>query len=137
MSKVLELKAAVENGKSKLVAGLAQEAIDEGAKAAELLEAMIQAMDVVGERFSKGEIFVPEMLVAAKAMNKGMEVVKPLLTGADSESLGKCIIGTVKGDLHDIGKPRMHNDRCSRIRYDRLRRRRTSRKICRSNQRKS
>lgn len=104
MSKVLELKAAVENGKSKLVAGLAQEAIDEGAKAAELLEAMIQAMDVVGERFSKGEIFVPEMLVAAKAMNKGMEVVKPLLAGADSESLGKCIIGTVKGDLHDIGK---------------------------------
>ncbi len=98
------VKELVIKGKSKLVGAAAQEALDGGATAAEVLAAMISAMDVVGEKFSAGEIFVPEMLVAAKTMNKGMEVIKPLLAGADVESLGKCIIGTVKGDLHDIGK---------------------------------
>ena len=98
------VKDLVVRGKSKLVGAAVQEALDEGVTAAEVLAAMIGAMDVVGEKFSAGEIFVPEMLVAAKTMNKGMEVIKPLLAGADVESLGKCIIGTVKGDLHDIGK---------------------------------
>ncbi len=104
MSKINEVTAAVEAGKSKLVAGLVQEASNEGASANEILQAMIGAMNVVGSKFSSGEIFVPEMLVAAKAMQKGVEVLKPLLAGAGSVSLGKCIIGTVEGDLHDIGK---------------------------------
>ena len=104
MTKLNEISKAVENGKTKLVAGLAQEALDEGIKASEILDAMVGAMGVVGDNFSKGEIFVPEMLMAAKAMNKGVEVIQPILAGEGAESLGKCIIGTVEGDLHDIGK---------------------------------
>ena len=104
MTKLDELKTCVEKGKSKLVEGLVRESLDEGAKAGEILNAMIDAMSVVGDNFSKGEIFVPEMLMAAKTMNKGVEVIKPLLAGEGATSLGKCIIGTVEGDLHDIGK---------------------------------
>jgi len=104
MSKVEELAKAVEMGKSKITAQLAQEAIDEGSTAPDVLNAMVEAMNVVGEKFSAGEIFVPEMLVAAKAMKKGMAVIDPLLKGVDAQNYGKCIIGTVKGDLHDIGK---------------------------------
>jgi methanogenic corrinoid protein MtbC1 len=65
---------------------------------------MIAAMGVVGAKFQRSEIFVPEMLVAAKTMKKGVEVLKPCLANSASVSLGKCIIGTVHGDLHDIGK---------------------------------
>jgi methanogenic corrinoid protein MtbC1 len=65
---------------------------------------MIDGMKVVGDRFSAGEIFVPEMLIAAKAMKKGVEVLEPHLADDASTSLGTCIIGTVEGDLHDIGK---------------------------------
>ena len=104
MTKLDDVKANVENYKTKLIAGSCQEALDEGAKPTEVLEAMIAGMGVVGDKFSKGEIFVPEMLIAAKTMNKGMEVIQPLLAGDGAQSLGKCIIGTVKGDLHDIGK---------------------------------
>ena len=104
MSKITEVKNAVEIGKTKLIAGLVQEALDEGAKANDILQTMVDAMSIVGDKFSSGEIFVPEMLIAAKAMQKGVEVLKPLLAGDSSLSLGKCIIGTVSGDLHDIGK---------------------------------
>jgi methanogenic corrinoid protein MtbC1 len=86
------------------VAAAVQEALDEGAKASEILEAMIASMGVVGDKFSAGEIFVPEMLIAAKSMAKGVDVLRPLLAGDNSTSLGTCIIGTVAGDLHDIGK---------------------------------
>jgi len=65
---------------------------------------MIDGMKVVGDRFSAGEIYVPEMLIAAKAMAKGVEVLKPHLSSEASTSLGTCVIGTVEGDLHDIGK---------------------------------
>ena len=104
MTKMEEVKAKVEAGKTKLVPGLVQEALDEGNNANDILQGMIQAMSVVGDKFSSGEIFVPEMLVAAKAMQKGVEVLKPALAGSGSLSLGTCIIGTVAGDLHDIGK---------------------------------
>lgn len=104
MADLNELKQLVCKGKSKMVPEAVQAALDDGATASELLNAMIEAMDEVGDKFSKGEIFVPEMLVASKAMNKGLEIVNPLLAGDGSASLGKCIIGTVKGDLHDIGK---------------------------------
>ena len=104
MSKIEEVKAKVEAGKSKLVPGLVQEALDEGSSAADILETMVEGMSIVGEKFSSGEIFVPEMLVAAKAMQKGVEVLKPILAGDGAVSLGLCIIGTVEGDLHDIGK---------------------------------
>ena len=104
MSKIQEVSTAVENGKTKLIEDLVQGALDEGSQANDILQTMVDAMSVVGDKFSSGEIFVPEMLVAAKAMQKGVGVLKPLLAGDSSLSLGKCIIGTVSGDLHDIGK---------------------------------
>jgi methanogenic corrinoid protein MtbC1 len=104
MSKIAEVKVLVETGKSKKVAAAVQEALDAGDKAQDILDAMIASMGVVGDKFSSGEIFVPEMLIAAKAMSKGVEVLKPVMAGEVSNSLGTCIIGTVAGDLHDIGK---------------------------------
>ena len=104
MSKIEDVKAKLEAGKAKLVPGLVQEALDAGSEAKDILQAMIDSMGVVGDQFSKGEIFVPEMLMAAKAMSKGVEVLRPLLVGDTSSSKGTCIIGTVQGDLHDIGK---------------------------------
>ena len=104
MSKIEEVKATVEAGKAKLVPVLVQEALDEGNGVQDILQAMIASMRIVGEKFSTGEIFVPEMLMAAKAMSKGVDVLKPLLAGEGAPTLGTCIIGTVEGDLHDIGK---------------------------------
>ncbi len=104
MSKLEELRTAVENGKSRMAAPLTQEALDEGATPQEILNVMTEAMDVVGQRFSAGEIFVPEMLISAKAMSRGMEIINPLLAASGAEKLGLCIIGTVRQDLHDIGK---------------------------------
>lgn len=104
MSKIEEVKGLVETGKSKKVAAVVQEALDAGDKAQDILDAMIASMGVVGDKFSSGEIFVPEMLIAAKAMSKGVEVLKPIMAGDGSSSLGTCIMGTVAGDLHDIGK---------------------------------
>ena len=86
MSKIEEVKAKVEAGKSKLVPGLVQEALDEGSSPSEILQAMVDSMSVVGDKFSSGEIFVPEMLIAAKAMSKGVEVLKPLMAGDGSTS---------------------------------------------------
>ena len=91
-------------GKAKLVGAAAQQTLDEGVPAAEILSAMIDAMGIVGERFKNNEIFVPEMLVAARAMKKGVEILKPHLASGEVGSRGKMIIGTVQGDLHDIGK---------------------------------
>lgn len=105
MSKIEELAAAVEKGKSKLVSGLVEEALAEGIAPIEILnKGMIDAMSVVGEKFKNNEIFVPEMLVSARAMKKGVEVLKPHLAGDSSATIGKAVIGTVQGDLHDIGK---------------------------------
>jgi len=94
----------VSRGKAKLTPAAVQEALDAGFSAEEVLNKMISAMDVVGEKFKNGEIFVPEMLIAAKAMKKGVEVLKPHLATGAAGALGKVVIGTVAGDLHDIGK---------------------------------
>ena len=98
------VKDLVQRGKAKLTPAAVQEALDEGCEASELLNVMISAMDVVGEKFKNGEIFVPEMLIAAKAMKKGVEILKPHLATGAAGALGKVVIGTVAGDLHDIGK---------------------------------
>ena len=98
------VKQAVSTGKIKLIQGVVQEALDGGATAAEILETMSAAMEEVGAKFQSGELFVPEMLVAAKTMQRGVGVLKPLMAGADGAKYGKFIIGTVAGDLHDIGK---------------------------------
>lgn len=98
------VKDLVTRGKAKLITAAVQEALDEGCNAEDILSTMISAMDVVGENFKNGTIFVPEMLIAAKAMKKGVEVLKPHLASGAAGALGKVVIGTVAGDLHDIGK---------------------------------
>ena len=104
MSKLQEIADVVIAGKAKLVGGLVQEALDAGTDPNEILNSMIDAMGTVGEKFKNNEIFVPEMLVAARAMKKGVEVLKPHLASGSAGAAGKMIIGTVAGDLHDIGK---------------------------------
>lgn len=104
MSKKEDVFNLIVKGKAKLITGAVQDALDEGCEPGELLDSMIEAMDVVGEKFKNNEIFVPEMLVAARAMKKGVEVLKPLLAEGGAGTAGKVIIGTVAGDLHDIGK---------------------------------
>ena len=84
---------------------LTQEAIDEGVPAQEVLsKGLIAGMDVVGERFKNNEFYVPEVLIAARAMKSGMDIVRPILAETGVEPTGVIAIGTVKGDLHDIGK---------------------------------
>ena len=105
MSKIAELAHAIEIGKAKLVPGLVQEALAEGNAPIDILnQGMIDAMANVGEKFKRNEIFVPEMLVAAKAMKKGVAELKPHLADGNVTRLGKMVMGTVYGDLHDIGK---------------------------------
>ena len=99
-----EVKENVVKGKMKLIEGAVQATLDEGVGAGEILNAMSEAMDEVGAKFQSGEIYVPEMLVAAKTMQRGVGVLKPHLASGESAKYGKFIIGTVAGDLHDIGK---------------------------------
>ena len=105
MSKILEIKTAIEAGKVKLIQELVQEALDAGEKPNDILDnGMVAAMGVIGSKFQANEVFVPEMLVSAKTMKKGIEILRPHLTAGSLGKMGKCIIGTVAGDLHDIGK---------------------------------
>ena len=104
MATLQDVADIVISGKAKKTPGVVQEALDAGLAPKDILNTMIDAMSVVGERFSRNEIFVPEMLVAAKAMKKGVDVLKPLLSDGGVGSMGKMIMGTVAGDLHDIGK---------------------------------
>ena len=104
MATLQDVANIVITGKAKKTPGVVQEALDAGFAPKDILNTMIEAMGVVGERFSRNEIFVPEMLVAAKAMKKGVDVLKPHLSDGGVGSMGKMIMGTVAGDLHDIGK---------------------------------
>jgi corrinoid protein of di/trimethylamine methyltransferase len=105
MIKIEEITQAVETGKSKIIQELITNALSEGADPVDILnEGMVKAMANVGSKFQNGKAFVPEMLMAARAMKTGMEVLQPKLADKPNLSLGKCIIGTVHGDLHDIGK---------------------------------
>ncbi len=105
MSALLEQIAGnLVEGQSKKVRELVQQAVNEGVAAKEILNnGLLAGMNEVGALFKDGELFVPEVLVAAKAMNAGMEVLAPLLTEGDIEKKGKAVFATVKGDLHDIG----------------------------------
>lgn len=99
------IKEAVIDGDADAVAKNVSEALDQGANPETILnEAMIKGMAEVGQLFEDGEFFVPEMLVAARAMTAGMQILKPVLIQADVKAIGKVAIGTVQGDLHDIGK---------------------------------
>ena len=100
-----EISLQLQEGKAKVVKQLVATAIEEGLSAQDILEnGLLRGMGIIGEKFKNNEVFVPEVLVAARAMNMGVEVLKPLLQEEGVKSVGKVIIGTVKGDLHDIGK---------------------------------
>jgi len=100
-----ELKENVINGKADKVKELTQKALGEGQDIEKVLnEALIGGMDIVGEKFKRNEFYVPEMLISARAMKAGMAVLRPLLVNKGVKGLGKVVIGTAQGDLHDIGK---------------------------------
>ncbi|MDR0764041.1 MAG: corrinoid protein [Synergistaceae bacterium] len=105
MSVFDEISEQVQNGRVKGVKELVQKAIDDKTDAKEILEkGLLAGMDIIGEKFRTNEIFVPQVLLAARAMNAGTALLKPFLTRAGVKASGKVVIGTVKGDLHDIGK---------------------------------
>ncbi len=105
MADLQALSEFLQKGKAKEVRELTQQAIDEGLSPKDILEnGLMAGMDVIGTKFKNNEVFVPEVLIAARAMNAGMEALKPLLADAGVKAKGTVVIGTVKGDLHDIGK---------------------------------
>jgi 5-methyltetrahydrofolate--homocysteine methyltransferase len=101
----VELYEAIVFGERERVVEIVQAAVDRGEDVVRLLNGtMIPALREVGEQFSRGEVFVPEMLVAARAMQGGIDIIEPLLARSGHEPLARICIGSVKGDLHDIGK---------------------------------
>ncbi|MBE5952030.1 MAG: cobalamin-binding protein [Lachnospiraceae bacterium] len=105
MSTLLEISEQLQKGKSKIVKELVERAIAEGIPAAQILnEGLLDGMNIIGGKFKNNEVYVPEVLVAARAMNAGMQLLKPLLTEDGVQATGRVCIGTVQGDLHDIGK---------------------------------
>ena len=105
MSTLDKISLAVQNGKRKEIKVLVPQAIEEGLGAQEILTGGLMAgMDIIGGKFIRDEVFVPEVLIAARAMNTGTELLRPLLVAEGAQSIGKACIGTIKGDLHDIGK---------------------------------
>ena len=105
MADMFAIAKAVEGGRKKIVDQLVKEALNEGVKAETILnEGLVVGMTNLGEMFKNGEVYVPEVLVAARAMKAGTDILKPLLASENVQSLGTVAIGTVQGDLHDIGK---------------------------------
>lgn len=104
MSLLPQLNESVKTGNRKEAARLTQDLLDAGTPPAEVLDAMVTAMDEIGQRFQRNELFVPEMLIAARAMKEGMAILEPQLVAAGIRPEFTAVIGTVQGDLHDIGK---------------------------------
>ncbi len=105
MNELLQnISEKLQKGNMPEVVTLTNQAVSEGLDASDILEGLLSGMGIIGEKFKKNEVFVPEVLIAARAMNAGLDVIKPLLEEQGVEPIGKVIIGTVKGDLHDIGK---------------------------------
>ena len=100
-----QISQNLQCGKAKVVKQLVQQAIDGGIPVQQILnEGLLDGMNIIGEKFKNNEVFVPEVLVAARAMNMGTQLLKPLMAQEGVKAVGKVCIGTVKGDLHDIGK---------------------------------
>ena len=105
MVTVIEISEAIQKGRAKVVRSLVEQAIGEGLPSEVILnEGLIGGMSVIGERFKRNEVFVPEVLVAARAMNMGLDALKPVLESGALSAKGRVCLGTVRGDLHDIGK---------------------------------
>lgn len=100
-----DISINLQQGKAKVVKELVQKAIDEGIDAQTILdEGLLAGMSIIGGKFKNNEVYVPEVLIAARAMNTGSALLKPLLISSGVKAKGKVVLGTVKGDLHDIGK---------------------------------
>ena len=104
MADLAALAIAVENGDRATARAITTEALAEGVPPRTILDAMTGAMEVVGGRFQRSEIYVPEMLIAARAMKEAMAILEPVLVGAGIRPEHRAVIGTIRGDLHDIGK---------------------------------
>ena len=103
MNVVQQISESLQRGEDKKVAELTRQALDAGLTAGQILnDGLLAGMDVVSARFGANEIFLPEVLLSARAMNAGMDLIKPLLIAGEVRSLGKVVIGTIRGDLHDI-----------------------------------
>ena len=105
MALIQEISEFLQKGRAKNVKALVEQALAEGLNPKEILnEGLLSGMMIVGEKFKNNEVFVPEVLVAARAMNAGLAILEPELVKIGNEPVGKAVVGTVKGDLHDIGK---------------------------------
>ena len=105
MIDLMEISAALQKGRAKVVKELVEQAIADGMSAKEILDGgLLHGMNIIGAKFKINELYVPDVLVAARAMNAGAELLKPLLIEAGVKAAGKVVLGTCKGDLHDIGK---------------------------------
>ena len=105
MANLEDIKEATMAGNQQKVEELTRDAITQGVEADRIIQdGFIPAMGIVGDKFGAGEVYIPEMLIAARAMKTGMEILKPLLAGKAEHTIAKIVIGTVKGDMHDIGK---------------------------------
>ena len=105
MSIYLEISQNIQKGKHKIVKELVEKALTDGLAPSEILrKGLLSGMDIVGEKFKCNQVYVPEVLIAARAMKEGIAVLKPFLIADGLKATGKVCIGTVKGDLHDIGK---------------------------------
>ena len=105
MSILSEISSAIQSGKAKLIKELVEKALAENVGAKEILDdGLLAGMDIIAGKFKNNEVYVPEVLIAARAMNIGTQMLKPHLAESGAKAIGKALIGTVKGDLHDIGK---------------------------------
>lgn len=105
MRSLADMHELVIAGRQKEVQALTEEYLEEGHRPEDILyKGLLPGMSVVGERFEKGEYFIPEMLLAARALNSGLDILRPLLKDSEANPAGKVLIGTVQGDIHDIGK---------------------------------
>ncbi len=105
MELLIKISEALQKGKAKDVKAMVQEAVDAGVSAQQILnEGLLSGMNVIGVKFKNNEVYVPDVLIAARAMKAGTEILKPLLVADGVKATGRVVIGTVKGDLHDIGK---------------------------------
>ncbi len=105
MELLSRLADSVEQGQSDNAKDFTQQCLDQGMEPNNvLLEGLMAGLNVIGGRFKRNECYIPEVLLAAKAMHQGLEILRPLLSDADAQSLGKVVLGTVEGDVHDIGK---------------------------------
>ena len=104
MSILIEIQEQLQKGKAKVVAAKVEEALTAGVAPQQIMQSLLDGMGVVGERFKRDEVFVPDVMIAARAMNKGLAALKPHLLDSGIQPIGRACIGTVKGDLHDIGK---------------------------------